>query len=149
MRRIVGQADYIAEANVQIRSAPKEIWDALTDPERIETYTFGAQVETDWKVGRPITWRGEWKGKEYEDKGEILEFEPHRHLSYSHYSALSGEPDLPENYHTVSIGLTPVNGATQVTLTQDNNDNEEARDHSQKNWSSMLEALKEHVEVGG
>jgi hypothetical protein len=62
---------------------------------------------------------------------------------------LSSEPDSPENYHTVSIELTSMNGATQVTLTQDNNDSEAARDYSQKNWSTMLEALKEHVEVGG
>jgi len=145
----MGQTDYIAEARVQIRSAPEEIWDALTEPKRIETYMFGTQVETNWEAGSQITWRGEWKGKEYEDKGEILEFEPRRHLSYSHYSPLSGEPDSPENYHTVSIELTSMNGATQVTLTQDNNDSEAARDYSQKNWSTMLEALKEHVEAGG
>jgi hypothetical protein len=31
-------------------------------------------------------------------------------------------------------------------LTQDNNATEEARKHSEQNWSTMLEALKQHVE---
>ncbi|MGA7270527.1 MAG: SRPBCC domain-containing protein [Acidimicrobiia bacterium] len=140
--------DYVAEATIEIRSTPEDVWDALTEPERIQKYMFGTRVETDWNVGSPIAWKGEWEGKQYEDKGKILVFDPERELSYSHYSPLTGAPDVPENYHTVTIKLTPDDGVTNVTLTQDNNDTEEARDHSQRNWSTMLQALKEHVEAG-
>ncbi len=140
--------DYVAEATIEIRSTPEDVWDALTEPERIQKYMFGTRVETDWNVGSPIAWKGEWQGKQYEDKGKILVFDPERELSYSHYSPLTGAPDVPENYHTVTIKLTSDDGVTNVTLTQDNNDTEEARDHSQRNWSTMLQALKEHVEAG-
>ena len=37
---------------------------------------FGTEVHTDWSIGGPIRWRGEWEGKAYEDKGQVLEFEP-------------------------------------------------------------------------
>src|SRR3989442_10144144 len=47
---------------------------------------LGAEVETDWQVGSPITFKGDWEGKPYEDKGEILVFEPERKLAYSHRS---------------------------------------------------------------
>jgi uncharacterized protein YndB with AHSA1/START domain len=144
----MSHTDHVAEATVQIHSSPEDVWDALTTPERIESYMFGTQVETTWDVGSPITWKGEWRGAQYEDKGKILSYEPEQLLSYSHFSPLSGEPDAPENYHTVTIKLTPNDGTTKVTLTQDNNDTEEAKNHSQENWSTMLQALKEHLENG-
>ena len=52
------------------------VWKALTDPALIGKYMLGAQVETDWKPGSPIVWKGEYEGKRYEDKGEILDFDP-------------------------------------------------------------------------
>lgn len=69
----------------------------------------------------PITWSGEWQGNQYEDRGEILEFQAERRLVYTHYSPLSGEPDRPENYHTVAIDLASGGMGTTVTLAQGNN----------------------------
>lgn len=112
---------YLAEAEIDIEASPREVWDALTDPDRVEQYMFGTRLSTDWEVGSPITWSGEWQGNTYEDKGEILEFLPEARLSYSHYSPLSGASDVPENYHTVAIELSPHDKGTTVALTQDNN----------------------------
>lgn len=139
---------HVAEARVDIDASPQEIWDALIEPDRVEQYMFGTRLRTDWEVGSPITWSGEWQGKSYQDKGEILEFEPEARLRYSHHSPLRGAPDVPESYHTVTIELTSNDNGTTVTLAQDNNDTEEARDHSQASWQSMLEGLREHVEGG-
>jgi uncharacterized protein YndB with AHSA1/START domain len=145
----MGSDGDIARANVEIDSSPDEVWDALIDPNRVEQYMFGTRVSTDWEVGSPISWRGEWQGKQYEDKGKILDFEPERKLRYSHFSPLAGKPDLPENYHTVTIELTPTESGTTVDLAQDNNETEQARAHSEANWQSMLDSLKTHVEGGG
>ena len=123
------------------------VWKALTTPESIKEYMFGADVKSDWKVGSPITWSGEFKGKSYEDKGEILEFDKGNKLAYSHFSPLSRMPDKPENYHTVTITLSGANqNKTNVRLEQDNNANEEAKAESEKNWNTMLDGLKKHVE---
>jgi hypothetical protein len=67
-------------------------------------------------------------------------------LQYSHYSPLSGLPDSPESYHTVTIRLTEEGAGTHVSLSQDNNPSEEARRHSEKNWRQMLAGLKSYVE---
>jgi uncharacterized protein YndB with AHSA1/START domain len=107
---------------------------------------FGAHVVTDWREGSPITWKGEWQGKSYEDKGVVLRFEPGRTLRYSHFSPLSGLPDQPENHHTVTVELTGEGNRTRVSLVQDKNDTEEARAHSEKNWAMMLAGLKKLVE---
>ncbi len=38
------------------------------------------------KVGSPILYRGEWHGKLFEDKGQILEIEPEKRLVSTHWS---------------------------------------------------------------
>ncbi len=60
---------------------------------------FGTDVVSDWKQGSTIVWKGEYKGKKYEDKGVIFKLEQNQTLQYSHFSPLSGKPDVPENYH--------------------------------------------------
>jgi uncharacterized protein YndB with AHSA1/START domain len=136
----------IAKASVVIDAPSTKVWDALVSPDAIRQYMFGAHVVTDWREGSPIIWKGEWQGKSYEDKGVVLRFEPGRTLRYSHFSPLSGLPDEPENYHTVTVELTGEGNRTRVSLVQDKNDTEEARAHSEKNWSMMLAGLKKLVE---
>ena len=55
---------------------------------------------------------------------------------------------MPQSYHTVTVELAPGggDGSTRVTLTQDNNDDAESRDHSAAFWQDMLERLKGLVE---
>jgi uncharacterized protein YndB with AHSA1/START domain len=135
----------IAKASVSIAAPAAKVWDALVNPEVIKQYMFGTTVASDWKQGSAITWKGEWQGKPYEDKGKILKIEPRRLLQYTHYSPLSG-PDIPENHHTVTIELAEAGAQTRVTLSQDNNATEEARQHSEQNWKMMLDGLKKLLE---
>jgi uncharacterized protein YndB with AHSA1/START domain len=107
---------------------------------------FGTHVTTSWREGGPITWKGEWQGRAYEDKGTVLRVEPGRTLRYSHFSPLSGLPDEPASYHTVTIELSDEAEGTRVVLTQDNNPTDEARRHSERNWAAMLDGLKRYVE---
>jgi uncharacterized protein YndB with AHSA1/START domain len=137
---------HVAHATTTIDASPSEVWDALVSPEKIEKYMFGAKVASEWKKGSPISWRGEWKGKPYEDKGEVLDVEPERRLRYSHFSPLEGTPDKPASYHTVTIELSPKGRQTLVALSQDNNATAEAQKHSEQNWKMMLDGLKKVVE---
>ena len=136
----------VATASTLIDASPAAVYKALTDPADVKQYFFGTTLTTNWNKGSPISWKGEWQGRSYEDKGTVLANEPNRKLEYTHFSPLAGKPDLPENYHTVTIELTPEGSGTRVTLEQDNNETEEAREHSTKNWEMMLGGLKKHVE---
>jgi len=136
----------LARASVTIEADRDAVWNALIDPERIREYMFGTHVDTDWQVGSPITWKGDWKGKPYQDKGTVVRFDRGRLIEYTHFSPLSGEADLPEHYHTVTIELEDEGAGTRVTLTQDNNASDEARRHSTENWETMLAGLKTLVE---
>ncbi len=136
----------LAKASISIDVPLTRVWQALITPADIKQYMFGTDTVSDWREGSPIYWRGEWQGKPYEDKGVILQIKPGRILQYSNFSPLSGVPDVPENYQTVTIELTDQGKRTGVTLTQDNNASDEARKHSEKNWGMVLDAMKKYLE---
>ena len=135
-----------ARASTTIHAPAARVWEALTRPELIKEFMFGTQVVSEWKVGSAILYRGEWQGKAFEDKGKILEFQPEKKLVTTHWSPLSGVPDSPENYHTVSYELSGQGDSTQVTITQDNNASKEEQSDSEKNWKMMLDGLKKMLE---
>jgi|GEM_PF-114509 len=136
----------IAKSSITIKAPIAKVWDALVNPEMIKQYMFGTDTVSDWKEGSSIVWKGEWEGKKYEDKGVILKLEPGHMIQYSHFSPLSGQPDLPENYQIVTIELSGKGKQTLVSLSQDNNANEETREHSEKTWNMMLEGMKKLLE---
>jgi uncharacterized protein YndB with AHSA1/START domain len=140
--------DHIARAEVDISAAPQQVWDALTDPDAISSFMFGARVDTDWEEGSAITWTGEYDGTPFQDKGEILEVDESRRLRMTHYSPLSGEDDVPESYHTLDFRLADEGDATRLTLEQDGNDSAEQAEQFSANWQTMLDQVKEYVEAG-
>jgi uncharacterized protein YndB with AHSA1/START domain len=136
----------IAASSITIDAPAAKVWDALVKPDAIKQYMFGTTLVSDWNEGSPISWSGEWQGKPYQDKGVVKRFTPPRLLQYTHFSPLMGLPDLPENYHNVKVELSEEGNQTQVDLSQDNNRSDEAREHSEKNWTMMLAGLKKYVE---
>ncbi len=139
--------DFVARREITIDAPPDRVWRALTDPALHSRVMFGAEVESDWREGSPITWRGEWQGRSFEDKGTILQLKPGRELKMSHFSPASGDEDEPENYHVVDIELEAEDETTRVTLTQSNNPSQDAADHAAGNWEMMLKNLKQVAEA--
>ena len=141
----------VASAAVDVDAAPERVWQALTDPAEIAAYMQGSGVETDWQVGSEITWNGEYEGRPYQDKGEVLTYDEPHVLSVTHYSPLMGQDDAPENYHTLVYTLTDTggdtDGATHLELTQDGCESEEQAEQFSQNWQGMLDGLKAQVEA--
>jgi len=141
-----GNNKYTAQAATTIRAPASAVWEALTKPEMIKQYLFGTEVTTDWQEGSPITYRGVWQGKPYEDKGKIVQVEPGKRLVSTFWSSLAGKADVPENYNTVSYELSAEEDGTRLTITQDNNDTPEEASHSEQNWKTVLEGMKKLLE---
>lgn len=138
---------FIANVSTTIHAPASLVWQALTDPVLIKQYLFGTEVTTDWKVGSPITYRGEWQGKPYVDKGQVLEIEPGKLLVSTFFSGNSGLPDVPENYQTVRYELSSRGDETELTIKQDNNATREDAEHSEQNWKMVLDGLKKLLEL--
>lgn len=135
-----------ARASVIIDAPAERVWDALTKPEIIKKYFFGTDTITEWKIGGPIQFSGEFNGKSYEDKGTILAFEPCSLIQYRYWSSLSGLPDEPGNYLTITYYLTEINSKTRLDISQENISNQMVKDHSEENWRQVLQNLKRVVE---
>jgi uncharacterized protein YndB with AHSA1/START domain len=139
---------YVASAAIEIDAPALRVWNALTDPDQVRRFMFGAEVVTDWQPGGPIVWKGVYEGREYEDRGEILEVEVGRRLVVTHFSPLSGREDRPENHHTLTYELDDRGPTTHVRLSQDNNASEAEAEHSRGMWETLLNGLKAAVEGG-
>ncbi len=136
----------LATTSISIHATPAEVWEALVDPDMIRQYFHGTETVSDWKLGSPITFKGEWQGKPYLDKGTILEINPERELSYSFWSSLSGTDDFEDNYAHVSYHLSHYHDNTTLIITQDNLDTEEEVVKAEENWMNVGKHIKKLVE---
>jgi uncharacterized protein YndB with AHSA1/START domain len=133
-----------AQASRVIPADADEVWKTLTSREGMKS--LGADVETDWRVGGPITLHGEVKGKPYEDRGEVRSFLPRRRLSYTHTSGAA-----PDAMRLVTFELSPREGGTEVTVIQENLNGRvspgdlEHRGDYEKTWAKMLEGLEKAI----
>jgi len=136
----------IAQATIHINAPATRVWEALTKPELIKQYLFGTIVKTDWQVGSPIIYEGQWQGKTYQDKGTVMQIEPGKLLVSTYWSSMEGLPDIPESYKTVRYELLPEGLGTRLTVTQDNNATPEDTNHSGENWKIVLDGIKKLLE---
>ena len=137
---------FTSKSTIVINAPASKVWDALIKPELIKQYLFGTEVKTDWQVGSPIAYKGEWEGKAYEDKGKVLQIEKEKLLVSTFWSSLSVLADIPENYKTVRYELSAENNGTRLTITQDNNNSQEEANNSAQNWKAVLAEMKKLIE---
>jgi len=121
----------------------EKVWQGLTDPAIVKRYFFGTDLKSDFKKGSRITFSGEWEGKTYTDGGEILEIDPPKLLKYTYWSSMSGTEDKPENYNNITYELHEQEGVTALVITQEGVKNEQAAEHSEQNWKSVFDGLKD------
>jgi len=138
--------DLTTRHTITIRAPVDQVWRALTTPAVIKQWFFGVDTETDWQVGSALVHRGTYQGRPYEDKGEIIRFEPPRLLEHSHWSAMSGTPDEPDHYQRVTWMLSDREGTTELTISEENLPSEAAKKVSDQSWPMAMNSLKELLE---
>lgn len=137
----------IVDIETSIAADTDKVWNALTGPGA--TVMPMTKVETDWTVGHPIVFSGEWKGKSFEDHGQIRKVAEGREVIFTHWS---GNRAQPEDYHVVRYALSPDGPGTKVRLTQSNiGPKAEVDDATKaeftKTFGMMLDQLKQAAEA--
>jgi uncharacterized protein YndB with AHSA1/START domain len=133
---------FASRADIVVDASPEDVWAILTSSEKFGEVMFGSTITTDWKVGGPITYSGQWQGKPFEDKGRILELDRPKTFRSTHVAG----SDTSHTEHEVAFTLEPEGGGTRVRVSQDNNPSQEAADKSAKNWEMTLKNLKKVAE---
>ncbi len=139
----INQALSVSET-ILIHATPSRVWAALITPSLIKEYLFGTETSTDWKVGSPITFSGEFgpDKQRYCDKGVILENVPAALLRYSYWSGFSGLADSLANYGTITYRLEKSDQGTQFTWAQQGFVDEARRQHTQGVMPAILAQIK-------
>ena len=136
--------DIKLETTIELNAPISKVWQGLTDPKYVKQYFYGTDLLCDWEKGKPILFKGEWEGKTYEEKGEIIEIEKGISVTYSYLA--TGFEDTPGNYSFITYHLTPKGDKSSLTLTQVGFNNREACDHSAEGWKNVLHGLKKLLE---
>jgi uncharacterized protein YndB with AHSA1/START domain len=121
-REVGAMEELGASSSITIAAPIDQVWQAVTTPELIKQWFFGVDTESDWKPGSPLIHRGEWQGKPYVDKGEIL------------------------RYQEVTWALSERDGSTELTITERNLPSEETKAVSEDSWKTVLTSLKDVLE---
>ena len=138
----------VSGAEITINTPVETVWHAITNSEI--ALMPGTVVKSDWEVGHPITFEGEFNGKPFKDYGEVIEKSEGKAVAFSHWSRT---PERPADYHIVRYELDDKIDATHVTLTQTNvgshpDVDPKTKAEFDKNWQTMLEHLKKSAEAG-
>jgi uncharacterized protein YndB with AHSA1/START domain len=138
--------NFSSTSSIVINAPLEKVWEALTKPELVKQYFFGTNLVTNWEVGSPIFFRGEFDGKQYEDKGTVLVFSPMTALSFNYWSSFNNLPDTPEMRQILEYVVEQTPEGIRITIKQSNVDTQERADHSAKNWDMVLQGLKKMLE---
>ena len=133
---------YVVKKSIWLNAQPDVLWDILTNPEKTKRYFFHCKVFSDWKPGSSIVWKGRiFFFKKIELHGEIIDAEPGKLLKYK----LQNGKDTNESVSIVTDTLTPENGGTLLTVSDDVGQGPDAKkryDRSVKGWDHVLKGLK-------
>jgi uncharacterized protein YndB with AHSA1/START domain len=135
-----------------IRSTMEKVFAALTQPEFTRAYWCQITHETDWRPGSP--WAIKAPDGRIADSGQVVEYEPPRHLIVSWRHEMRPEAKTP-GYSRCSFDLEPAGDAIKLTITHALGTMDPA-DPATANfftsigggWPAVLASLKSYLETG-
>ena len=103
--------------SIRIAAESRNVWDALVDPRAGEKWR-NAHFKTDWRDGELIEIEAIIGTKHYRDKGRVIQVQSPSLLQYTYWSQVSGLPDIPQSYSTITMTLEAEGTDTTLTVTQ-------------------------------
>src|SRR5918996_1674788 len=130
---------------IYIKTTPERLWEAITDSEMRQKYTFGVGVSSDWTPGSRYEAVHPQAGVPISE-GENLEVDPPRRLVQS-FNALWSDDVKAEGTSRVTWEIEPVGDSCRLTVTHDQL-REDANDELYGGWPQILSGLKTLLETG-
>ena len=113
-----------------IRTTPEQLWKALTEPAFTLRY-WGEALVSDWRVGSKILWQQGADGDPQDLDQVVLEYEPHRRLSYTWHKFQPAHAEFfgwsderlaelqKEGPSRVTFDIEPAGSKVKLTVTHD------------------------------
>jgi len=130
---------------IYIKTTPERLWQAITDGELRQRYSFGVGVSSDWAQGS--TYEAVHPGAGIKiSEGENLEVDPPRRLVQS-FTALWSDQVKSEGTSRVTWEIEQVEDSCRLTVVHDQL-NEGANSELYGGWPMILSGLKTLLETG-
>lgn len=133
-------------SKLTIKASKENVWDAITNPQKVKSWQYGSELTTDWKVGSEIRFKSEWEGQTFEQWGTVLEFKPKKRLKYNLFAPRPDLEDKPENYFEMEYRLTERESGMELMIIQEDNRPGAKQEPVQGEENSVLKMLKELIE---
>ena len=130
---------------IYIKTTPERLWEALTDTEKRQQYSFGVGVTSEWTPGSRYEAAHAQAGVAISE-GENLEVDPPRRLVQS-MTALWSDDVKREGTSRVTYEIEPVGDSCRLTVTHDQL-REGAHGELYGGWPMILSGLKTLLETG-
>ena len=135
-------ASYTIHKQILLNASKENIWNALTNPDIISKYLFGAEVISKWKIGSKILYKGNFNGTRFEDKGEITAFDPYKCFQYRYWSENHGTKNVKSNYVTITYQITEKGSSCILDIFQENYKSQIIVNGMNTIWDTIIEQLK-------
>lgn len=138
----------IIKEEIDFYFSKKQVWNLLTNPEITKQYMYGCEVLSEWKVGSPIIWKGitEDGAEVIYVKGEIIEIEKEKKVTFTMFDPNKGMEDKLENYVNLTYELQKTNNGTKLILTQGDfskaENGKNRYEEASKGWEMVLPIMK-------
>ena len=112
---------FFVEKTIEINAPASKVWDVLTNSEHTSEwapeFSGGAEfhIESDWKFGSPVLWRGQDGNVIVE--GIVTALEPHTFLRFTVFDVRGEKPPVTEE-DGITYELTEHSGKTTFRLLQ-------------------------------
>jgi DNA-binding transcriptional ArsR family regulator len=130
---------------IYIKTTPERLWEAITDGEMRQKYSFGVSVDSDWTPGSRYEAVHPRAGVAISE-GENLEVDPPRRLVQS-FNALWSDDVKAEGTSRVTWDIEPVGDSCRLTVTHDQL-RDGAHGELYGGWPMILSGLKTLLETG-
>jgi uncharacterized protein YndB with AHSA1/START domain len=130
---------------IYIKTTPERLWEAITDSEMRQLYTFGVGIRSDWTPGSSYE-AAHPTGPTPISVGENLEVDPPRRLVQS-FTALWSDDVKQAGTSRVTWEIEPVGDSCRLVVTHDQLP-EGVNDQIYGGWPQILSGLKTLLETG-
>jgi uncharacterized protein YndB with AHSA1/START domain len=138
--------DSCVEIGIMIDANVGEVWRALLDPEKLDQWVNGSELELNWSIDDPSIVNRCSVEKYTGDCVRILKLEPLKRLQYLCLSGFTGASNTYEDLSTVTVKLEYKRFGTYLHVKHVRQTEGTGLKTVKYRWSTMLIALKKLAE---
>jgi len=119
--------DLVVTRSALLNATPERVWEALTHPGMTKQYMYNCEVESDWKPGSALRWKGTFQGSPLNVEGKVMEIVPGRMIKFTGFDRLVRGDNSRQGDIYVTHEIIPQGAKTKLLTTLEHFEGDETR----------------------